>query len=581
MRKRLFSAVGIVGLVLGMGGTVVASTSPSPTAIRLASVFGDTLSGSGAWGLRVLNNSTAGGAYGVVGRMQSAAAAFGSAGVAGTNAGTNTNAYGVYGRGTNGPGVHGESSQGIGVQGLHTATSGSAAGVRGETRSASINSVGVRGDVTSATPASSAAGVRGEIITGGSANGYGVWGRHPGGGTGVFGESTNANTSSGYGVVGRHAGSGSGVLGEVANAATFGGYGVYGRHAGNGYGVRAEGVGTSSSGLWASGGFYGALTYATQTGSTALYGSGISRGVDAYAELTDGFSVGVFGDADAINGGHGVYGRADGSSGTNYGVRGEVYSQDGYGGFFQNFATGNAGTGVQGQSSGATGATISTGYFAGGVEGIGGNGVIGLADRSFGYGVLGIQGTGTYAGYFDGDVRVAGTLSKSAGSFKIDHPLDPANRYLSHSFVESPDMKNIYDGVATLDGSGAATVTLPTYFGALNKDVRYQLTAIGGAAPNLHIAQEVTNNQFRIAGGVAGMKVSWQITGIRQDAYANANRIPVEEMKPASERGTLLNPAAFGQPASRAEGVQATGQPAAATSANVRAPADTQVRRPR
>ena len=42
-------------------------------------------------------------------------------------------------------------------------------------------------------------------------------------------------------------------------------------------------------------------------------------------------------------------------------------------------------------------------------------------------------------------------LSKSIGTFKIDHPLDPANKYLSHSFVELPDMMNIYNGNVMTD----------------------------------------------------------------------------------------------------------------------------------
>lgn len=154
---------------------------------------------------------------------------------------------------------------------------------------------------------------------------------------------------------------------------------------------------------------------------------------------------------------------------------------------------------------------------------------------------------GSYAGEFYGNVTVHGTLSKSGGSFKIDHPLDPANKTLSHSFVESPDMKNIYDGVVTLSANGDATVTLPNWFGALNKDFRYQLTAIGAPGPNLYISQEVTSNYFKIAGGTANGKVSWQVTGIRQDAWANANRIPVEEWKPEAERGTYLTPEVFGQ----------------------------------
>lgn len=157
----------------------------------------------------------------------------------------------------------------------------------------------------------------------------------------------------------------------------------------------------------------------------------------------------------------------------------------------------------------------------------------------------------SYAGIFVGNVSISGNLAKSSGSFKIDHPLDPANKYLYHSFVESPDMKNIYDGVATLGADGTAVVTLPEWFGALNRDFRYQLTAIGAAGPNLHIAREISNNSFTIGGGPAGMKVSWQVTGIRQDAYANAHRIPVEQNKPREERGTYIHPELFGKPATQ------------------------------
>jgi len=38
------------------------------------------------------------------------------------------------------------------------------------------------------------------------------------------------------------------------------------------------------------------------------------------------------------------------------------------------------------------------------------------------------------------------------------------------------------------------------------------------------------------------MKVSWQVTGIRKDPWANANRIEVEEDKPTKERGYYLYP---------------------------------------
>ena len=65
------------------------------------------------------------------------------------------------------------------------------------------------------------------------------------------------------------------------------------------------------------------------------------------------------------------------------------------------------------------------------------------------------------AAYLQGNVRITGNLQKAGGSFKIDHPLDPANKYLSHSFVESPDMKNMYDGVVALDNKGKAEKDLP------------------------------------------------------------------------------------------------------------------------
>jgi hypothetical protein len=178
-----------------------------------------------------------------------------------------------------------------------------------------------------------------------------------------------------------------------------------------------------------------------------------------------------------------------------------------------------------------------------------GEGVIGVADGSFAYGVWGVSLSGE-AGHFSGDVWVVGTLSKQAGLFKIDHPLDPANKYLNHSFVESPDMKNIYDGVVTLDVNGEALIQMPEWFGALNRDFRYQLTCIGGYAP-VYIAEGLHDNKFRIAGGTPNLAVSWQVTGIRQDAYANAHRIQVEEMKPNTERGFFLAPEVLGFPAEK------------------------------
>jgi hypothetical protein len=165
-----------------------------------------------------------------------------------------------------------------------------------------------------------------------------------------------------------------------------------------------------------------------------------------------------------------------------------------------------------------------------------------------GWGVYGTAPISGYAGYFSGRVHVAGTLTKGGGSFKIDHPLDPANKYLYHSFVESPDMMNIYNGIVYLDAQGDAWVTLPDWFDALNHDFRYQLTAIGAPAPNLYIAEKIAGNRFKIAGGGPGVEVSWLVTGIRKDPFAEKYRIPVEEEKPVAERGYYLHHEAYGQP---------------------------------
>jgi hypothetical protein len=139
--------------------------------------------------------------------------------------------------------------------------------------------------------------------------------------------------------------------------------------------------------------------------------------------------------------------------------------------------------------------------------------------------------------HFNGNLTVSGVKS-----FRIDDPLDPEKKYLYHAAVESPDMKNIYDGIVTLGPKGTVVVKLPAYFGALNRDFRYQLTCIGGSAP-VYVAREIHNNRFVIAGGRRGLKVSWQVTGIRRDAYATAHPMKVEVEKTAVEPRQLNNSA--------------------------------------
>jgi hypothetical protein len=158
---------------------------------------------------------------------------------------------------------------------------------------------------------------------------------------------------------------------------------------------------------------------------------------------------------------------------------------------------------------------------------------------------------GTSGGFFfldgSGNLTVKGKISAGVKDFRIDHPLDPSGKYLTHSSIESSEMLNLYTGNAVLGADGSAAVPLPDWFTALNNDFRYQLTPIGGFA-QLYIAEEITGNQFRIAGGRAGMKVSWQVTGVRHDAYAKMHPLVVEADKQGEERGYYLHPDAFGQP---------------------------------
>jgi hypothetical protein len=225
---------------------------------------------------------------------------------------------------------------------------------------------------------------------------------------------------------------------------------------------------------------------------------------------------------------------------TTFGVWGDTQAGNGV------IGTSFSGVGVHGDSDSGIGVVGRSNSI--GVVGRGsGSGVAGFIGQSGYAGVYGYSGNRNgFAGYFWGNVQVTGTINKSATMFKIDHPLDPANKYLLHSGVESPDMKNIYDGVVVLDANGEAIVDLPAWFEALNSEFRYQLTSIGAPGPNLYIAEEIRDRRFKIAGGAPGMKVCWQVTGNRKDAYAQANPLVVEQEKSDPERGRYLHPEVYG-----------------------------------
>jgi hypothetical protein len=379
-------------------------------------------------------------------------------------------------------------------------------GLRVQNTSQAASSVGVRGDSTAAS--GSTYGVYGSNS---SPQGVGVYGlnTHAGQfGVGIRGISGAENGTGVQGQSTRTTGEVTGVSGFINSDEGQAVQGFSNSLAGNGTGVSGSANGDTSIGVY---GGVGRGTYGTFGWSAAETATGVGGWNQAFTGETRGVSGLVYSDAGAA-----LFGQATSTTGVTNGVYGTV--------------TSTSGRALEGQATASSG--LNYGLFA-------------RTNSSAGY-----------AGYFQGRVHVQGTLSKSAGSFKIDHPLDPENRTLSHSFVESPDMKNVYDGVVTTDAAGYATVELPDWFGALNRDFRYQLTVIdGGEAFVLaKVAREIEANRFVVRTSAGNVKVSWQVTGIRQDAYAEKHRIPVEEWKAEEERGRYLNPDAFDAPEERGVG---------------------------
>lgn len=295
-----------------------------------------------------------------------------------------------------------------------------------------------------------------------------------------------------------------------------------------------------------------------------------SLGTGAAVRGDGNVNVGVLGNTSAADGA-GVAGLATSTAGSGHypiGVQGQAARGDGVWGYSQ--YAGDGGESYYG-AVGETEGQIGVGVFGGAYNTTGTNfGVYALAygdtaralyaeanSTGVNYGVYATttsaSGYGFWSqgnGHVEGDLGVSGTVTGSGAVATIDHPLDPAGKYLNQALVASPEMKTVYDGVATLDAAGEATIELPAYFEALHRDLRYQLTAHGAFSP-LYVKSEVRDGRFTVAGGTAGQAVSWQLTGVRRDAWAEANRVVPEVAKRATERGRYLHPALFGQPAER------------------------------
>jgi len=454
---------------------------------------------------------------GVWGDSDSGGGVFGSSGVLPANTSIPIDPpAGVEGHGAAGPGVVGRSLSDNGVVGESQDGSGVLA--------RSSNSYGLLG--VTFGPDDSTHGVFGSSTTGGN------------GVTGFVGDADGVVGSSirGAGVRGTTGSGQAGVVGENYDDGQDGGFhpGVYG-HSDDTVGVYG-----SSNHHYAIGGH----TYGDTYAAYAFGGGGRpSGGVLGFTY----WGTGVYGQSQGRGAGPGVYGETlgndaeagvYGNSDTNIGVRGVSTDNNGTAGL------------TFGEASGVSGVHFSTSPGSG-VSGISvlGSGVDALtfADARKSPDVAAVRGQSAngLAGLFVGRVRITGSLSKGGGGFTIDHPNDPENQYLSHSFVESPDMLNVYSGTVTTNRDGTARVRLPSYFETLNTDFRYQLTVIGDFAQAV-VADEVTDNAFTIRTDRGRVKVSWQVTGVRQDGWAKANRIEPEQKKPKEERGKYLHPELFG-----------------------------------
>jgi hypothetical protein len=437
--------------------------------------------------------------------------------------------------------ITGNNSAGV-LQVTNTATSGKAPAVVGTTDSTSASAVkgvvnpttGTSAGVYGVTPSTAGYGVEGQAsATTGSA--IGVYGFSAGpSGAGVFGLDKNDAGVTGQGIIGTN---GFGTLfgvngvaspttgvtaGVIGSAPSVNGSGVVGNATattGNTYGV--QGVADSSTGIGVMG--------------TATTSAGFTVG---------GFPAGVFGTAPSTEYGYGVVG---------YGAVGVFGNQTlpfgAAGGLFFGYvaASGSSDSGTSGiQADGGTGDPTSHNG-----DGAGGSFFGGDCDTGcmYGDGIDVYEGSGI-AGYFDGNVTVTGAISAGTKDFKIDHPLDPANKYLVHASVESSEMMNIYTGNVTTDASGIATIPLPTWFETLNRDFRYQLTVIGQFAQAI-IAHKIENHQFEIRTNVPNVEVSWQVTAVRHDAFAKAHPLVVEEEKDAHLRGYYMHPELYGAPAEK------------------------------
>lgn len=339
-------------------------------------------------------------------------------------------------------------------------------------------------------------------------------------------QSRQSNASfniSGNGTVGGTLAAGEGVDGTDNSS---GGTGVVGRSS------STTGIGVRGLALASNGEIYGVHGMTSSPAGFGVYGSNTSgigvKGVSTFRDGVFGTSLNSNGVNGQSNFGNGVFGISSVSNNpTKAGVYGEGASVNSVG------VLGQADNGSQARAVYGKSRDGHAGYFEG---------------RIAVYAKAPCAGCSAYAGLFDGDVTVNGYFYHALPlNSRIDHPLDPENKYLRHAAIESSEALNIYNGNVTTDASGEALVILPDYFEALNRDFRYQLTAIGQFAQAI-VASKIKDNRFTIKTDKPNIEVSWQVSGVRQDPSIKAKPLVVEEDKAQGERGYYVDPAAYGQP---------------------------------
>jgi len=519
------------------GASAVSGTNSATTGTSTG-VSGTTASSTG-YGVSGLNNAKTGTAIAVNGISKSSS----GIGVSGSSSASTGTTFGVFGSAA--------SPSGIGVYGVNTANTMNPVGVWGVSNNSTGVPIGVLGTTTSTT----GVGVSGQN-TATKGTGYGVQGTTTTPmGSGVYG-STNSSTATG--VTGTNSatnGAANGVTGVTASPSGTGVYGQNNATTSTATGVLGETKSTAGVGV------YGLATATTGSPTASgVYGQTASpggSGVQGINNATTGNAIGVYGQSNSATG-FGVYGTTSGSYGvygintaSGYGVYGSSVTGVGILGVCAPTGSNTCANGVAGintSTSGASAALWGMDESPGGtavymVNTAAGGDLLFGTETDGGDATFDVQANGS--GYYGGDLQVVGAITAGTKDFKIDHPLDPANKYLVHASVESSEMMNIYTGNITTDGDGAATVQLPEWFEALNRDFRYQLTVMGQFAQAI-VADKVANHHFRIKTDKPNVEVSWQVTGIRHDAFANANRLQVEVEKAPADRGRYLHPELFG-----------------------------------